>query len=97
MTPERAEELYAALQVLRDFKKEAALVAPMATLVAPPVGEAALMVVEFEPAAEAILSLFFEVVSALESTANHEDARAKLAERLRADAQRELDERFPNG
>jgi hypothetical protein len=97
MTPERADELYAALSVLREFKREAAVVAPLATMVSPIAGKMAEVTVEFEPAAESILSLFFEVVSALESTASPEEAREKLAERLRADAQAELDSHFRGG
>lgn len=97
MTPERAQELFQAIQILREAKTEIAAIAPAATLISPAIGAGAGLVVEFEPAAEAVLTLYFEAVSVLSDPAYDDRPREALADRLRANAEAELKEKFPDG
>lgn len=55
MSPERAQALYEAIQLLRDFREEAALSAPVLTIAAPGAAAAIGVAIAFEPAAEAVL------------------------------------------
>lgn len=89
-----ALELYTAIQVLRDFRRTAALLAPTVDIVAPQFGAGMTVAVEFEPLTEHVLSMLFEAVSAMEKHAGREEQRAAMEYAIRNDVDRKLKERF---
>lgn len=89
-----ALELYTAIQLLRDFRRQAALLAPVVDIIAPQVGGPLTIVMEFEPLAEDVLNTLFEAVSAMEKHEGREEQKVAVQQAVRAEVARKFHARF---
>lgn len=94
MSPERAAELFRAIEILREIRKDVALVAPELAIAFPAAAGVTSAVVATEPALEAALSLVFEFVSVAQSTTDPEAQRAAIRDAIARQVQAALTEKF---